>query len=380
MDMDRAGASTKTKTGDTNAVVLTKVSLTPQKLSFQIIEKKPSTPERAHTPKPKRAPWEDPIFVAQHAPAEEVEPLGVSPLDEDPLEPIQDVASGDMAEAFFGDFIDYSVSLKGSEDPILPASSDPPPLQLTPRKPPVCIDLTLDPTPVKDCHNSAKDRGVSKDAGMLPSKVPHPVESFIAVPVALHATGRQDGHGTSIGVPKPSADVAMDVVISQDPSVLPIPSHNEERREQLAALNISPTPIRTNDAESSSAEPRDMRPSPSVPVRRRQSVVSFASPLVTRPNSDDAVQIPTMTYLKSSIRSNNHGAFRNGISGTNTRPPKGPILDRVVSLVSDDEFESSSPVRKPSSNRVRFENDGLQYSLSPLALKTSAHPVKQMPG
>lgn len=119
MDMDRAGASTKTKTGDTNAVVLTKVSLTPRKLLFQITEKKPSTPERAHTPKPKRAPWEDPIFVAQHAPAEEVKPLGVSPPDEDPLEPIQDVASGDMDEAFFGDFIDYSVSLKGSEDPIL---------------------------------------------------------------------------------------------------------------------------------------------------------------------------------------------------------------------------------------------------------------------
>lgn len=45
--------------------------------------------------------------------------LEVSPPDEDPLEPIQDAASGEVDDTFFGDFIDYSASLKGSEDPIL---------------------------------------------------------------------------------------------------------------------------------------------------------------------------------------------------------------------------------------------------------------------
>ncbi|KAG1891503.1 hypothetical protein F4604DRAFT_419054 [Suillus subluteus] len=218
---------------------------------------------------------------------------------------------------------------------------------------------------------------------MLPSKGPHPVESFrtsAAVPVALDVTGRQDGHRTCIGVSKPSTDVAMDIIMSQDPSPLPkIPSRNEEPREQLTTSNIPLTPVRTKNADSSLAEPRGMRPSPSVPVCRRQSVVSFASPLVTRPSFDGAVQIPAMTCLKSNIRSNNHGAFGNGIPETNTRPPKRPILDRDISLVSDDEFESSHPARKPSSNRVRFENVGLPYSLSPLTLKTSAQPVKQMP-
>jgi hypothetical protein len=96
------------------------VSLTRQKLtSLQITEKNPPTPERARTPKPKRAPWENPVFIAQHAQIDEVKALEVSPPDEDPLEPIQNVASGEVDEAFFGDFIDFSVSLKGSEDPIL---------------------------------------------------------------------------------------------------------------------------------------------------------------------------------------------------------------------------------------------------------------------
>jgi len=125
--MDRAGAGTiapknltKTKTGNTDAVVRRSIQIIRQKLtSFQITEKKPSTPERARTPKPKRAPWEDPVFIMQHAPTDEVKPLVVSPPDEDPLEPIQDAASGEVDETVFGDFIDYSVSLKGSEDPIL---------------------------------------------------------------------------------------------------------------------------------------------------------------------------------------------------------------------------------------------------------------------
>ncbi|KAG2146912.1 uncharacterized protein EDB93DRAFT_455734 [Suillus bovinus] len=280
MDMEQLGSSTKTKTGNSNAV---------------ITETKPSPTKRARTPKPKKAPWEDPVFIAQHAPADEVKSLGVSPTGEDPIEPIQDIVSGEVDEALFGDFIDYSVSLKGSEDPILPASSDIPPLQSTPLKPPICIDLTLDSTPVKNYCDSAKDRGVAKDVGMLPSKGPDPVESFetsAAVPVALHVTGRQDSHGTCIGVSKSSTDVTTDVIMSQDPSLLPILSRNKERRERLSASNISPTCVRTNDAEDPLAEPCDVMPSPSVLVRRRQSVVSFASPLVTRPNSDDASRDP----------------------------------------------------------------------------------------
>jgi hypothetical protein len=227
---------------------------------------------------------------------------------------------------------------------------------------------------------------MAKDFGMLPSKGPYPTESFkssAAVPVAIHVTGRQDGHETCIGVSKSSTDVAMDVIMSQDPSPLPhSPSHNEERREQLAPSNIAPIPVKTNNVEGSLAEPCGVKPSPSVPVRRKQSAVLFASPLVSRPSFDDAVQIPTVACLKSDVRSNNHGAFRNGVLETNTRPPppKGPILDRVISLVSDDEFESSHPARKPSSNRVRFENVGLPHSLSPLTLNTSVRPVKQMPG
>ncbi|KAG2364491.1 hypothetical protein BDR07DRAFT_788850 [Suillus spraguei] len=374
-DMDRAGVSTiapknltKSKTRNTNAVNT---------------EKKPSTSERARTPKPKRAPWEE-VFTAQHAPTDGVKPLGVSPPDSDPLEPIQDITPGDVDGMFFGDFIDYSVSLKGSEDPIIPASSDPPLLQLTPRKLPVCIDLTLDPTPVKSCHDSAKDRGVAKDTGILSSKGQHPVEGLqtsVTVPVALHPTGRQDGHGTYMGVSKPSTDVAMDDIMSQDPSPLPqIPSCNEKPQEQLAVSNIPPTLVRINDAEGCSIEPRGVRPSPSVPVRQQQLAVSFASPLVTRPGFGDAVQTPTMICLKSDVRSNNHGAFGNSIPETNTCQPKGPDLDHVISPVSDDEFESSHTARKPFSIRVRSENVRLPCSPSPLTLKTSAHSVKQMSG
>ncbi|KAG1754268.1 hypothetical protein EDB19DRAFT_1665522 [Suillus lakei] len=371
--MDQTSASTiapknSAKTGNTDAM---------------ITEKKPSTPERARTPKPKRAPWEDPVFVTRHAPTDEVKPLEVIPPDDDALETIQDVASGEIDEAFFGDFINYSVSLKGSEDPILPASSDPLPLQLTPRKLPVFIDLTENPTPVKNCHDSTKDRGVAKDAGMLTTKGLRPTEgskTSAVVPVALHVTRRQDGDETRTGVSKPFTDVAMDdVSMSQDPATLPkISSRNEEPQEQLAASNNPPTPVRTNDATGSLTEPRNVRPSPSVPVCRRQSVVSFASPLATRPSSNDAVQVSSVTCLKSDVRSGNHGAFGNGIHEINTRPPRGLSLNRVISLVSDDEFESSRPARKPSSHRVRFKDVGLPYSLSPLTL-TSAHSVQQVP-
>jgi hypothetical protein len=237
---------------------------------------------------------------------------------------------------------------------------------------------------VKNCHDSAEDRSVAKDAEMLPSKGPHFVENLktsSAVPVALHVTGRQDGHGTCIGVSQPSTDVAMDAIISQDPSPPPwFPSCNEKPREQLAAPDIPPTPVRTNDADRSLAKPRGVRLSPSVPVRQGKSVVSFASPLVTRPSFDNAVQIPTMTCLRSNIRSNNRGALGSGIPETNTHSPKGPTLGRIISLVSDDEFESSYPARKPSSSRVRFENVGSSYSPSPLTLKLSTQLVNQMPG
>lgn len=223
-----------------------------------------------------------------------------------------------------------------------------------------------------------------KDFGMLSSKGSHPVECFnssAADPVALHNTGRHDGYKTCIGVSKSFTDVAMDTIMSQDPSPLPeIRSHNEERREQLAASNLAFTPFGANDVEGSLAEPRGVKPSHSVPFRQRESVVSFASPLVPRPSFEDVVQVPTVACPKSNTRSNNHGAFRHGILETNTRPPKGPILDRVISLVSDDEFESPQPTRKPSSNRVRFENVGLPQSLSPVTLKTSIRSVKQMPG
>ncbi|KAG0705164.1 hypothetical protein DFH29DRAFT_302875 [Suillus ampliporus] len=170
----------------------------------------------------------------------------------------------------------------------------------------------------------------------------------------------------------------MEVVVSQDPvPLLRIHSRNEERQEQFPASNNPLKDVRTTDAERSLTEPRDMRSSPSVRVRRRQSVVSFASPLVTGPSSNDVVQVPSMTRLTPSVRSNNYGAFGNGIHEANTRPPKEPVLDHIISLVSDDELESP-PARKPSSNRVRFEDAGLPSSLSPLTLKTSSYPDKKV--
>jgi hypothetical protein len=203
-----------------------------------ITETEISTPGHART---------DPVFIAQHASTNEVKPSMVCLPDEDPLSPIQDIASGDVEKALFGDFIDFSVSLKESEDDaILPAS----PL-LTPRKLPVCTDPTLDPTPVENCHGSGKNRGVANDARMLQSKDPHPVESFktsTAIPVALHITECQDGHRSCIGVSRPSIYAAMDVIRSQDSSPLSKTlSHNEQR--ELASLNISLTPVRANDGE-----------------------------------------------------------------------------------------------------------------------------------
>jgi hypothetical protein len=185
--------------------------------------------------------------------------------DEDPLSPIQDIASGDVEKALFGDFIDFSVSLKESEDDVIlvcygfcdillakfflqPAS----PL-LTPYKLPVCTDPTLDPTPVENCHGSGKNCGMANDARMLQSKDPHPVESFktsTAIPVALHITECQDGHQSCIGVSRPSIYAAMDVIRSQDSSPLSKTlSHNKQR--ELASLNISLTPIRANDGKGS---------------------------------------------------------------------------------------------------------------------------------
>ncbi|KAG1756292.1 uncharacterized protein EDB91DRAFT_1192061 [Suillus paluster] len=373
-DMGQASTSTVasenlTNTRNTNAV---------------IIDNKDLAPDRTNpTPKPKMAPWEDPVFITQHALSDEVKPLDISPPDEDPLEPIQDVASEEICEAVFGDFSDYSVSLKGSEDPILPASSDPPPLQLTPRKPPVCIDLTQDPTPVKNGQESAKHRGVAKDVRMLISEgLAENSKKSATFPSALHVThvtSRQDEHGTRTGASNPPTDDAMGVIMSQDLApLLKIPPRNEERQEQLAASNNPLVAVRTTDAEGSLTKPRDMRSSPSAPVRRRQSVVSFASPLVTRPISNDVVQASSMTRLTTNVRSNHHGASGNGIYEANARPPKEPVLDCVISLVSDDELESP-PARKPSSNRVRFEDVGLPSSFSPLTLKTGSHPVKQMP-
>jgi hypothetical protein len=84
---------------------------------FQNTEIKPSTQGRI--PKPKKAPWEDSIFIAQDVSSDEVKPSEVSPPEEVPLEPIQDTAPKEICEVLFDDYIEYSMSLQESDDPIL---------------------------------------------------------------------------------------------------------------------------------------------------------------------------------------------------------------------------------------------------------------------
>lgn len=57
------------------------------------------------------------MFIAQHVSSEEVKPFDAS--EQVPLEPIQDVALEETCEVLFDDYIEYSMSLKESEDPIL---------------------------------------------------------------------------------------------------------------------------------------------------------------------------------------------------------------------------------------------------------------------
>jgi len=48
-----------------------------------------------------------------------LDPLRANPQEEDPLDPIQDIAPDDICEVLFDDYIEYSTSSKGSQDPIL---------------------------------------------------------------------------------------------------------------------------------------------------------------------------------------------------------------------------------------------------------------------
>jgi hypothetical protein len=84
--------------------------------------------------------------------------------------------------------------------------------------------------------------------------------------------------------------------------------------------------------------------------------------------------------LTPGILSTNYGQGSTSvirIHEVNIRPPNGSILDP---LVPDEEIESPRLMRKLASDRVRFDDTGLQPSPSPSSLKTNFHSAKQTSG
>jgi hypothetical protein len=207
-----------------------------------------------------------------------------------------------------------------------------------------------------------------------------------AVPDASHDTRRQDEPTARIRVSKPFAHDSVKALVLKDPGAQPeISPRSVEQREPLAVPKHTLATVRTDDAEDSMTEPHDIKLSPpAAPARQRRPVVSFASPLVTNPNSQDTFRVASKARLTPDIRSNTHdqiGAFEHEIHAVNIRTPKEPLLGRNVSLVSDEEMELPRPTRKPSSHRVRFDDMALQASaLSPSPLKVTSRPVKQTSG
>lgn len=219
---------------------------------------------------------------------------------------------------------------------------------------------------------------------MLANKAVHLTESSkksVAVSDASCRTRPQDEHSACIRVSEPLANDAMEALVSKDPAPLPeISSRSgEERREPLAVSKHTLAAVRANDAEDSMAEPRDTRLSPPAVPARRRPVVSFASPLVTGPSYKDTFHLSGMERLTPDVRPNNHGRVGvsiHGIHEVDMHLPKEAILDRGISLTSDDEIESPRPIRKPSSDRVRFDDICLQSSPSPSSLKTNSRLVR----
>lgn len=229
---------------------------------------------------------------------------------------------------------------------------------------------------------------MAKTVRMLANKDVHLAESInevIAVPDALHDTRRQDEHNACIGVPVAFIDDTVRALVSKDPSPLPDNSpQSEERQEPLVVSTLSLAIARTNDAEDYIAKPRNTRHSPpAVPARQKRLAVSFASPLVTRSNSKDTFQVSSIASLTPGILSTNYGQGSTSvirIHEVNIHPPNGSILDRGISLVPDEEIESPRLMRKLASDRVRFDDTGLQPSPSPSSLKTNFHPAKLTSG
>ena len=240
------------------------------------------------------------------------------------------------------------------------------------RKPPVCIDLTQDLAFVKDRQHSTNSDQVAKDVCMPANNPIHPTESYkksAAFPDPVCDTRRQVEHSASMGVSESFTDHAMEVLVSEDPVSLPgIPSRSEERREPVAVSKHTPVTDRSNRVEDSMTEPRDaMLSSPSVSAHQRRPRVSFASPLVTRPNCKDTFQVSSMGDLTPDVLSNSHSRI-----DAHTHEVMHPPVDRGISLVSDDEIESPHPMRNPSTNRVRSGDIG---SRSSSFLKTNSNPV-----
>lgn len=233
---------------------------------------------------------------------------------------------------------------------------------------------------------------MAKNVQILANKDAHLAESIneaIAVPDSLLDTRRQDGHSARIGIPEAFIDDSVRaLVLSKDPSPLPdnpLPNNSpqsEERQKPLAVSPLSVAVARTDDTEGYITKPRNMRHSPpGVPARQKRLTVSFASPLVTRPNSKDTFQVSSMASLTPDILSTNYGQDSTSVIRIHEiRPPNVSILDRGISLVPDEEIESPRLMQKLASNRVRLDDTGLQPSPSPSSLKTNFHPAKQTSG